>query len=155
YKVSNGFLDSNTATVFINVLAPAVVQPVMIDKGTAQRSMVRSVTVTFDRLVSFSGTPAAAFQLGRTGPGETNVSLAVDLSGSTATQTVARLTFFGLLTEAANSLIDGKYTLTVFSGQVTGGLQGGDNLSSLFRLYGDVNGDRAVNNTDLAAFHSA
>ena len=68
---------------------------------------------------------------------------------------VARLTFSGSFTEGANSLIDGNYTLTVLSGQVTGGLQGGDNVSSLFRLYGDVNGDKAVNNTDLAAFRTA
>ena len=81
--------------------------------------------------------------------------LSVDLSGSTGTQTVAKLTFSGPLTEGPNSLLDGNYTLTVLSGQIVGGLQGGDNVTSLFRLYGDVNGDRAVNNTDLAAFRTA
>src|SRR5439155_3949541 len=91
----------------------------------------------------------------RTGPGATgNVTLAVDLSGSTATQTVARLTFSGPLTEGANSLVDGNYTLTVFSAQVTGGIQGGDNVSGLFRLFGDVNGDKAVNGLDLTAFRN-
>jgi hypothetical protein len=83
------------------------------------------------------------------------VTLAVDLSSSTATQTIARLTFSGALTEGANSLIDGNYALTVFSSQVNGGLLGGDSVSSLFRLFGDVNGDKAVNGLDLAAFRTA
>jgi hypothetical protein len=50
---------------------------------------------------------------------------------------------------------DGDYTLTVFSGQVGGGIQGGDNLSSLFRLFGDVNGDKAVDGFDMTLFRSA
>jgi ELWxxDGT repeat protein len=136
--------------------APAV-QSVAIDNGATQRSLVRSATVAFDRVVNFSGSPTAAFQLARAGPGTPTgiVTLAVDLSGSTATQTVARLTFSGLLTEGAGSLIDGDYTLSVFSAQLQGGLQGGDNVTSLFRLFGDVNGDRTVNVLDLAAFRNA
>ena len=115
-----------------------------------------NVTVVFSRLVNFVGPPANAFQLARTGPGATgNVTLAVDLTGSTATQTIARLTFSGPLTEGANSLIDGNYTLTVLNNQIQGGLQGGDNVSSLHRLYGAVNGDKAVNGLDLTAFCSA
>jgi hypothetical protein len=83
------------------------------------------------------------------------VTLAVDLSGSTATQTVAKLTFSGPLTEGANSLGDGNYTLTVLNSHVQGGIQGGDSVSSLFRLFGDVNGDRAVDGLDLTAFRNA
>jgi hypothetical protein len=133
------------------------VQSLMIDNGTAQRSMVRSVTVTFSGLVSFAGPAANAFQLTRTGPGTPNgnVTIAADLSGSTATQTVARLTFSGPLSEGANSLIDGRYTLAVLSSQVQGGLQGGDNVTNLFRYYGDVNGDGTVNGLDLALFRNA
>jgi hypothetical protein len=102
------------------------------------------------------GLASDAFQLTRTDLGATgNVTLAADLSGSTATQTVARLTFSGALTEGANSLIDGNYTLTVFGAQVLGGLQGGDSVTSLFRLFGDVNGDKTVNITDLTAFRNA
>ncbi|HTK78725.1 MAG TPA: Ig-like domain-containing protein [Gemmataceae bacterium] len=134
--------------------APVSVQSVVIDNGTAQRSMVRSVTVSFSGLVTFVGPVVNAFQMVRTGS-TGNVTLAVDLSGSTAIQTVARLTFSGSYTEAANSLIDGNYTLTVFSAQVQGGLTGGDNLTALHRLYGDVNGDRAVNGLDLTEFRKA
>jgi hypothetical protein len=106
-------------------------------------------------LASFAGLSSDAFQLTRTGLGATgNVTLAVDLSGSTATQTVAKLTFSGPLTEGASSLIDGHYTLTVLSGQIQGGLQGGDSVSNLHRLFGDVNGDKTVNITDLTAFRN-
>jgi len=153
-NVSNVTLTGGSAAIFLNPVAS--VGNVGIDDGTAQRSMVRSVTINFNRVVAFGGSPATAFQLTRTGPGQTgNVTVAVDLSGSTAIQTVARLSFTGPLTEAANSLVDGNYTLRVLSAQVLGGLQGGDSVTNLYRYYGDVNGDRAVNGLDLALFRTA
>ena len=79
----------------------------------------------------------AAFQLRQAGS-STNVGVNVDLTGSTATQTVAKLTFSGPFTEGTGSLIDGRYTLTVLSDQIQGGLAAGDNVSKLHRLYGDV-----------------
>src|SRR5439155_6700857 len=111
--------------------APAQVVSAIVNAGQAnltQRSIVTNVTVTFDRIVSFNGAAEAAYQLARIGPGGAlgNVVLAVDLSGSTATQTVAKLTFSGPLTEgpaSAPSLIDGNYMLTVFSNQISGGLR--------------------------------
>lgn len=133
---------------------------VTINNGNAQRSMVQSVTVQFSGVVNFAGGPAGAanaFQLRQAGS-STNVTVNVDLTGSTATQTIAKLTFSGSFTEgpASNpSLMDGNYTLTVLSSQITGGLGGGDNVSTLFRLYGDINGDKAVNGTDLTAFRAA
>lgn len=141
-------------------MPPVPVKSVVVNAGAAQRSMVNQLTVTFADLVTFTGQPEAAFQLVRTGPVGPigNVALTVDLTGSTAAQTIARLTFSGPLTEgpaAAPSLIDGNYTLTVLSGQVVGGLSGGDSLTILYRLYGDVNGDRAVNGLDLAVFRTA
>jgi hypothetical protein len=157
----NGFtvnvpMESVTLFVIQPAAAPRV-QGVQVNDGSAQRSRVTSVTVTFSGLVVL---PADAFQLTRLGPGSPtgNVTLAVDLSGSTATQTVAKLTFSGPLTDGGAgslSLVDGRYTLTVLSAQVQGGLQGGDSTTSLFRLYGDVNGDGAVNGLDLGFFRAA
>lgn len=142
---------------------PIIVTKVAVNAGqanTTQRSMVTSLTVTFAGAVTFTGRPESAFQLARTGPGGPldEVTLSVDLSGSTATQTIAKLTFSGPLTEGfagAPSLIDGNYTLTVFSSRINGGAVVGDQTATLFRLFGDVNGDRAVNGLDLAAFRPA
>src|SRR5439155_20911307 len=134
----------NRVTVLSNTTAAGLsVTGVTVNDGNVQRSIVRSVTVTFSGLATFTGQSAAAFQLRQAGS-STNVTVTVDLTASTATQTIAKLTFSGSFTEgsaAAPSLVDGNYTLTVLSGQVTGGIQGGDNTTSLFRLYGDVNGD--------------
>jgi sugar lactone lactonase YvrE len=144
----------------------AQIESVVVNGGAAQRSRVTEVTVTFNRLVDFAGAPAAAFRLTRTGPGTPagDVTLAVDLSGSTATRTVARITFSGLLTEFG-SLLDGRYTLTVLSAQVSAGGQpldgdgngtaGGDAVTALHRLYGDVTGDALVNGADFNVFRTA
>src|SRR5207253_9285318 len=67
------------------------------------------------------------------------------------------------------SLADGRYTLTALASQINAGgrqLDGngdgtaGDNFTfgepqGLFRLFGDVNGDRTVNGFDLGAFRLA
>ena len=64
------------------------------------------------------------------------------------------------------ALADGRYTLTVLSANVRDsfgaaldgdgdGQAGGDNMSHLFRLFGDVNGDAAVNGADFAVFRTA
>jgi parallel beta-helix repeat protein len=146
----------------VQAAGQASVSTVGVNAGqsnTVQRSMVTNVTVTFDRVVSFVGQPTNAFKLTRVGPGTPNgdVTLAVDLTGSTASQTIAKLTFSGALTEgvASNlSLIDGNYTLTVLSNQITGGLTS-DNVSNLFRLFGDIDGNKTVNGIDLTAFRNA
>lgn len=137
-----------------------------VNGGAAQRSRVTDITAIFNQVVTFAGSATAAFRVTRIGPGGPtgDVTLAVDLSGSTATRTVARLSFSGGLTEFG-SLIDGNYSLTVVSSQVSAGgvpldgnldgTPGGDLTMPLFRIYGDVNGDKAVNGLDLAVFRSA
>src|SRR5207253_1800165 len=71
-------------------------------------------------------------------------------------------TFSGPLA-TAGSLIDGNYTLTVLGARVVGpggllldgdgdGQPGGDYTLALYRLFGDTNGDRRVDATDLFAF---
>src|SRR5262249_20171749 len=69
-----------------------------------------------------------------------------------------------------DSLADGRYTLTIFWPAVTnangsldgnGDGQGGDNyvligspVNGLFRLFGDADGNGAVNSTDFASFRT-
>src|SRR5207249_635525 len=120
-----------------------------------------------------NGNAAAAFQLARTGPttgpagGPTgNVTLAAAVSTNAQGQTVVTLTFSGPLTEsntfagANKSLIDGNYTLTVFGASITGaeglaldgdnnGTAGGNNVTATHRLFGDVDGDKDVDLSDL------
>src|SRR5262249_48097768 len=100
----------------VGVSSPPLVTVAAVDVngGAAQRSMVTSLTVNFSGRVTLPAAPAGAFQL--VGPGGA-VALTVDLSGSTATQTVARLTFSGPGI-VGGSLADGSYTLTVLGSQV-------------------------------------
>src|SRR5262249_34698575 len=120
--------------------------------------------VTFSGLVTLPTDPTAAFKLTRLGPGGPtgDVTLAVDLSGSTATQTAARLTFAGATFTENNSLIDGNYSFTVLGSQVIGangfaldgdnnGTAGGNNVSEQYRLFGDADGSRTVDAVDLLA----
>ena len=137
-----------------------------VNDGTPQRSRVTTIDVRFTTVVTFAGPLQDAFRVTRTGPGTPtgDVTLGVDLTASTATQTIARLSFSGPLAEFG-SLIDGNYTLTVFSSQVSAGgsafdgnldgSPGGDLSLNLYRLFGDVNGDKTVNITDLTAFRNA
>jgi hypothetical protein len=137
-----------------------------VDGGTAQRSRVTDITIAFTGLATLPANRADAFRLTRLNPdGSTaEVTLAVDLSASTATQTIARLTFGGGLTEFG-SLVDGLYRLTILAAKVSGsgqpldgdanGTAGGDFTLDLHRLFGDVNGDRTVNITDLTALRNA
>ncbi|HEY1376238.1 MAG TPA: choice-of-anchor Q domain-containing protein [Gemmataceae bacterium] len=158
------------ATVPGGSAAPTVVSTV-VDAGTAQRSSVRSITVTFSSAVNFTGgndNAAAAFQLARTGPtGATgNVGLTATVSTDGSGRTVVKLTFSGAFTESNTaagvdrSLIDGKYTLTINSAAVTGaggvaldgdanGTPGGDYTLATHRLFGDIDGDGDVDLLDL------
>ncbi|HEY1380535.1 MAG TPA: dockerin type I domain-containing protein [Gemmataceae bacterium] len=159
-----------------------VVDPVQIDDGSAQGSIIRSITVTFTMAVTFANNdPTAAFQLTRTGtwsgdPDGTatgNVALTPTVSTDGQGRTVVVLTFSGQFTDGAApgvdpSLIDGLYTLTVFSNKVTGanglaldgdfdGNAGGDYspMSAIHRLFGDGNGDEDTDLLDLSAFVAA
>ncbi len=150
--------------------APPTVSAVQVNDGSAQRSMVTSIRVTFSQTVALAGNP---FTLSRSGPGSPtgNVNLTMDLSQSTANQTIAILTFSGSLTEF-NSLRDGRYDLTISAAAVTGpGGQldgdgngaGGDNFvvignpatNKLFRLFGDADGDGNVAANDFIQFRLA
>jgi uncharacterized protein (TIGR03118 family) len=147
---------------------------VVVGDGTAQRSMVTQLRVAFDQHVILPPNAADAFGLSRQGDGAT-VNLNADVNDLGA-GTVVTLTFFGGAVEQSllnnPSLADGRYTLTVRAGQV-GGLNGaldgngdgtnGDDFvlagdtatNKLFRLFGDVNGDAAVDGFDLTAFRNA
>lgn len=135
------------------VIAPARVSGVSINDGSAQRSMVNSLTVTFDGPVTLD---PGAFELNRqdSSPIELNVAVS-EVDG----KTVAVLTFAGP-DIVAGSLADGSYTLTVradrvhdrFGRELDGngdGVSGGDRADGFSRLFGDADGDGDTDHVDL------
>jgi uncharacterized delta-60 repeat protein len=137
-----------------------------VNDGTAQRSRVTSLTVRFSSQVTFSGAPADAFTLLRTGGGAVNFTATVSVEfGGTV---VVLTNFTGPETEFG-SLRDGRYTLTALASQISAGGQaldgdangtpGGDfvfgEAQGLFRFFGDYNGDRHVDIADFGLFSSS
>ncbi|MBX7106481.1 MAG: hypothetical protein K1X57_20570 [Gemmataceae bacterium] len=141
---------------------PAKVAGLVVGDGTAQRSTVTSIKVTFDSAVTFTGSPASAFTLTRISDGA-SVALAAAVSGNEVT-----LSFTGGAVNG-KSLADGRYTLGVLASQFAGGgFDGngdgtpgddytlvGNPTNKLFRLFGDVDGSGQVTSSDFLAFRLA
>jgi len=147
----NGFAD-----VFNYVTPPPRVQSVRIADGAAQRSVVRSLTVTFDQPVFFAGDPAAAFVL-------TGEAGGVQLAAGSVSGNRVTLTFSGSLTQFG-SLVDGKYTLRVLADQISNigpldgnndGVGGDDYTFNFHRLFGDADGNGSVDALDFRALRGS
>jgi hypothetical protein len=148
-------------TVSVNVIANQVptITEVVTDVGSPQRSMVRSHTVTFSGLVDID---PGAFELRRQEGGAVSLSVArSDVAGRT--QVVLTYTGPEII---GGSLSDGNYTLIIHGDMVRDrssgvkldgdgdGVAGGDRSETFFRLFGDTDGDRDVDNLDYARFRS-
>jgi hypothetical protein len=164
--------NNNKTSTAIALKTPPRVTAVGVNGGDPQRSRVNSFSVTFNQIVTFTGTPAAAFVLTRTGPsGATGtvsgISAVVDNSGGTTT---VNFTISGTSTFFVNnSLVDGRYQVKALAAQIHGpnglaldgnadGIVGDDYMldstgtTGVFRLYGDVNGDASVAASDFVVF---
>jgi hypothetical protein len=144
---------------------PPRIQSSVVNNGSAQRSRVTSLTVTFSGVVSFASTPGAAFTLTRVGGGSVGFTATASVAGGLTVVTLNNFT--GSVTEFG-SLADGRYTLTALASQITMGGQSldgngdgvpGDNYTfgeaqGLFRFFGDINGDRNVDIADFGLFSS-
>jgi hypothetical protein len=133
--------------------APRKVESVVINDGGAQRSMVNSLTVTFNGAAILD---PGAIELRRQDGSLVDAHVSISLVGG---QTVAVLTFVGS-EFVGGSLADGNYTLTVRADHVHDrwgreldgdgdGSAGGNRVDGFFRLFGDSDGDRDVDHTDL------
>src|SRR5262249_49905380 len=131
----------------------------VLNDGSAQRSMVNRITVTFDGAAMLD---PGAIELRRQDGTLVGAQVSISLVGG---KTVAVLTFAGP-EFVGGSLADGSYTLTVradhvhdrFGRELDGdgdGLSGGDRLDGFFRLFGDSNGDGRVDVRDLRRFLGA
>jgi hypothetical protein len=136
--------------------APRHVESVVLNDGSAQRSMVNRVTVTF------AGTAVldpGAIELRRQDGSLVGADLAASVVGG---KTVAVLTFAGP-GFVGGSLADGTYILTVRADRVHDrwgreldgdgdGAAGGDRADGFSRLFGDADGDGDVGQADLGTF---
>ncbi len=122
--------------------APAAIGPkvtgVVVNDGSAQRSVVNKLTVTFDRVVDLAdGAVGVKDTSGRA------VLLYLDPE-TVGGKTVLTITFGGAGV-VGGSIPDGRYTLTFKAGNVTdattGGAMAADYTFGFTRLYGDLDGD--------------
>jgi photosystem II stability/assembly factor-like uncharacterized protein len=136
-------------------VAPSV-QSVVVNDGSAQRSLVTSLTVTFSTAVALD---PGAFELARQEGGSIGLDVAETVVDG---QTVATLTFVGPGV-IGGSLPDGHYALTIHGDHVHDGLgqaldgagtgqAGSDRVDPFFRLFGDSDGDGHVGLGDLLRF---
>ncbi len=142
---------------------------VVLGNGSAQRSQIDKLVVTFDGGTTFD---PGAFTLEQRGVGggvvTTNLATATNGSG----QTVATLTFSGPRTRGPSGILnDGYYQLTIDGTKVRRGGQtldvngdgvGGDTFvlgaveaDNFFSLFGDTNGDGLVSVAEFGQFRSS
>ena len=135
----------------------------------AQRSEVRDIQFTFDQPVTLlSGAVTLGQYSGSINGGTTASGTLADASSALGTpispdggvtwmiEIVSGTSF----SDATGSLVDGIYQVTLHASAVIGNftaqtLQGGDQSINFHRLFGDINGDKAVNNADFFQFKAA
>ncbi|MCO8124697.1 FG-GAP-like repeat-containing protein [Stieleria sp. TO1_6] len=162
--------NTASATTLITAAAAPTVSSIQINDGSASRSQITSITVTFDSIVNETEV-ASAFSISQI---DDNVDVGIinaDVD-STSGVTIVTLTFDGTSTVSrlgtgplGNSLADGNYLLTIDTSKVLigsvpmdandpdrffGGNVAADVLNDdFFRLLGDANGDGFRNGIDL------
>jgi hypothetical protein len=164
--------DGEVEDYVVQIVSPPVVQSIVINQGDAQRSSLKNVTLTLDRLVDIDDTDGDPFQFIEVSSGQAVIEIA-DVDHSSG-QTVVEFTFdpAGPYVTSFGSLEDGDYRMTIDSTKVTylgvqldgdddgvaGGEAGGDHvldaIDGFFRKYGDDNGDGNVGLADFASFRS-
>jgi hypothetical protein len=157
---SNGVGSNATQAFALTINQPIAVQGVQFNDGSAQRSMVNSITINFSRAVGTVDDGAFKVTAQQAG-GDPTVVVTWN-----AARTAATLTFSGSLI-VAGSLQDGRFSLVIDSTKIhdaSGGLLDGDGdglsggaraADAFFRLLGDSDGDGDVDNLDLFRFRQS
>jgi hypothetical protein len=144
--------NANQQTGTLTIVQPApVVESIVIDGGAVQRSMVTSITVTFNEVVSLSSGAIEVVQKG--GKSEGLVLNESVVNG----ESVVSIAFTGS-DIIGGSLADGDYTLTVNAADVhdQSGQAMANNASDAFwRLFGDARGTGFVDALDYQMFLTA
>ena len=146
YGGNSNYLSGQSGPVTFTISQPTAALSAFfkVDDGTAQRSMVRSLTVTFSSAVSIQN---GAITL------TDNLGNPIAFTLSTTDNTVFTLTFSGSQF-IGRSLANGRYVLTVHSALVNAGSAhlSGDQTLNFWRLFGDFYGTGTVNNADKSLF---
>jgi hypothetical protein len=151
--------------------APATVTSVVFGDGTNQRSLVKRIVVTFSEPVNFMGGVASSFTLHRAGTDGTIGDVALIATPTNGPASSVTITFTGSLTDPGGSLKDGLYNFIIDAAQVSGaggaidgngdGIPGGSYVidgtttNKFYRLFGDSNGDAAIDQLDYLAYRNA
>lgn len=147
---------SVTRTLGVQILPTAfapTVSSFSVNAGSAQRSRVTTLSIVFDQPVSLASN---AFSL-TTSAGGTVAGTVLNLSNASGDQMRYDVTFAGTAI-LAGSLADGSYVLTVNAASVTNaaGLAMAANTSyAFYRLFGDIDANRAVNFNDFLVLQNA
>jgi hypothetical protein len=126
----------------VALVAQPTVATFQLDDGSAQRSIIRSLTIHFNNPVTL-GTGAITLT--------TNAGAVVPFTMSSSDPQTYLLNFNG-------SLPDGRYVLTVHAAGVrdsSGQMPAADQTYSFFRFFGDFDGNGTVNSSDYFKFKSA
>jgi parallel beta-helix repeat protein len=147
---------------FESQIVPAKVTNVQVNDGSAQRSRVTSLTITFDQPPSLPTIVADGFDLRRQSD-NSKVLLDAVPNGNTVV-----LSFTGGTPFESGSLADGRYTLTALASKIPNLDGNGDSTPGddfvligdpaiaprLFRLLGDADGSGTINSSDFAVFRT-
>jgi predicted outer membrane repeat protein len=145
-------LSGSQANIVVNAnqAAPAV-QSIVINQGAVQRSMVTSITISFNEQVTLS---AGAITVAKQGGGAEGVVLSQSVVNG---HTVVTVTFAGA-DIIGGSLADGRYTLTVNAADVHNGrgqAMAANASDNFWRLFGDARGTGFVDPLDFVMLMNA
>lgn len=170
YVVNIRAIDAGGLTfereLMIRVINEIEVEGITVGDGSAQRSRVDGLTISFDSDVTIGSGAIEVVKRGADG-GSVDVTVSSEVVEG---KTVATLTFAGGFTEFG-SLVDGNYQLRIDGSLITNsaGLQfdgdgdgqpggdllfGADEADNFFRFYGDTDGNRSVNFGDFGIFRT-
>lgn len=154
--------DGEVEDYRVVIVDPPAIESVVVGDGTPGRSMVSSLTVTFDREVD---DPVAAFSITNrdTGTGIDNliVNSMVDDGKTVSVITFATGPSVVTRSNGLHSLEDGNYELKITAGEihsVDGGTLSSDYrfgasaADAFFRFFGDSDGDGDIDGQDFGRF---
>ena len=137
------------------VVTPPTMTSTTVNDGTAQRSMVRSLTLNFSQPVTLGG---GAISLQKKQADGTYVASTAAYTLTPVTTTGPSSAYTLTFTDSGGSIADGVYRLVTSAASVTNASGTAMAAAATFdfvRLFGDADGDGGVSINDFNAFASA